>query len=163
MVVGGEQEGLLGGSGPPLVDGAIVLPEFADVGTTEATISARFADWRWHEVGIVGLDVFLYRGTGANQTTKAFEFVCNELIVGRALQRQEIFQERPGFWRPLSASVAAAGYRLEPITSPQEVTSKLVEPGTAHPEMSGCSGGVDCTRVEVMEDATDKSGRLAVD
>ena len=38
MVIDGEQEGLLGGGGPSLVDGAVVLPKFADAGTTEAAI-----------------------------------------------------------------------------------------------------------------------------
>jgi hypothetical protein len=60
VIVGGEQKGLLGGGGPPLVDGAVVLPEFADVRTTEAPIDARFACRRGHQVRIVGLDVCLY-------------------------------------------------------------------------------------------------------
>jgi hypothetical protein len=163
VIVGGEQKGLLGGGGPPLVDGAVVLPEFADVRTTEAPIDARFAHRRGHEVRIVGLDVCLYRGTGANQTTEAHEFVGDELIVGRVLQWQKIFQKRFGFWGPLSASITATGGRLEAIAPVQEVGSKLVEPGTAHPEMDGCSGGVECACVEVVEDATDVSEGLAVD
>lgn len=60
VIVGGEQEGLLGGGGPPLVDGAIVLPEFADVRPTEASIDTGLTSRRRHEVGIVGLDVCLH-------------------------------------------------------------------------------------------------------
>ena len=40
MVVDGEQEGLLGGGRPSLVDGAVVLPELADAGATEGAIDA---------------------------------------------------------------------------------------------------------------------------
>jgi hypothetical protein len=44
----------------------------------------------------------------------------------------------------------------------QELGSKLVEPGTAHPGMRGCSGGVKRTRAEVVEDAPDEADGLAV-
>ena len=43
VIVGGEQESLFGRGGPPLVDGTVVLPEFADVGTTEAPIDTGLA------------------------------------------------------------------------------------------------------------------------
>jgi hypothetical protein len=85
VIVGGEQESLLGGGGPPLVDGTIVLPEFADVRPTEASIEARFTSRRRHEVGIVRLDVCLHRGAGAKPTTEALKFVSDQLIVGRVL------------------------------------------------------------------------------
>jgi len=38
VVVDGEQEGLLAGRGPPPVNRTVMLPEFADFGTTEAAI-----------------------------------------------------------------------------------------------------------------------------
>ena len=115
VIVGGEQESLLGRGGPPLADGAVVLPEFADVGTTEAPIDTGLARRSGYEVRIAGLDVCLYRGTGANQSAEALEFVGDELIVGRVLQRQEIFQKCFGFWWPFSASIPGAGGRLEAL------------------------------------------------
>jgi hypothetical protein len=90
VIVGGEQEGLLGASGPPLMDGAVVLPEFADVRTTEAPIDARFASRRRHEVPVVGLDVGLYRGSGPNQPAEALKFIGDQLIVRRVLEWQKI-------------------------------------------------------------------------
>jgi len=45
VVVDGEQQGLLGGGGPPLVDGTVVLPEFADACATEAPVDAGLALW----------------------------------------------------------------------------------------------------------------------
>ena len=162
VIVCGEQESLFGRGWPPLVDGAVVLPKFADVGTTEAPIDTRLARRRGHEVRIAGLDVCLYRRTGANQAAEALEFVGDELIVGRVLQRQEILQKRFGFWRPFSSSIPATGGRLEALVPLQEVGSELVEPGTANPEMRGCSGRVKRTCVEVVEDAPDESDGLAV-
>jgi len=41
-VVDGEDECLFAGSGPPLVDGAVVLPEFANVGAAKAAVGALF-------------------------------------------------------------------------------------------------------------------------
>lgn len=42
MVVAGEQERLLVRPRPPLVDGAVVLPEFADGGAAEAAVDTLF-------------------------------------------------------------------------------------------------------------------------
>ena len=36
VVINGQQEGLLGIGGPPLVDGGVVLPQFAHAGTLPA-------------------------------------------------------------------------------------------------------------------------------
>jgi len=163
VIVGGKQESLFGRSRPPLVDGAVVLPELADVRPTESPIDAGFTNHRGHEVCIVGLDVCFHRGASANQTTEALEFVGDQLIVGRVLEWQKIFQKRFGFCWPLSVSVTTAGGRFKVITPLEEVGSKLVESGTAHPEMGGCGGGVECSRVKVIEDAANESAGLAVD
>ena len=42
VVVEGEQEGLFFGAGPPLVDGTIVLEEYAKSGATKAAIGTWF-------------------------------------------------------------------------------------------------------------------------
>ena len=44
-VVDGEEEGLFARSRPPLMDGAVVLPEFANVGAPKAAVGALFG-WR---------------------------------------------------------------------------------------------------------------------
>ncbi len=56
-VVNGEQQGLLLGGRPPLVDRAIVLPEFANMGAAETSIGAGFALGLWDEVAEVSFDV----------------------------------------------------------------------------------------------------------
>lgn len=85
MVVDGEQEGLLARPWPPLMNGTIVLPEFADPGPAEASIDALPARWFGDEVGKVNFDVGLNRRTGAGELAKASEFVADQLIVGRVL------------------------------------------------------------------------------
>ena len=57
VIVNGEQQGLLGGGRPPLVDGTVMLPEFADVGAAEAPVGPRLARAGGHQVGKVCLDV----------------------------------------------------------------------------------------------------------
>lgn len=163
VIIAGEQEGLLGGGGPPLVDGTVVLPEFANMRTPEAAIGTGFESRRRHKVPIVSLNVGLHRGAGANQATKALKFIGDQLVVGRVLERQKILQERFGFWWPLPAPITAAGGRLEVIAPLKEVSSKLVEPGTAHTEKGGGRGSVERTCVEVFENTADESGWLAVD
>jgi hypothetical protein len=50
MVVDGEQEGLHTRGGPPLMDGAVVLPEFAETGAAKATVGAVFFLRFWDEI-----------------------------------------------------------------------------------------------------------------
>ena len=108
------------------------------------------------------LEMVLGRIGSHEAAREVIEFVGDELVVGRVLQRQKILQKRFGFWWPFSASIPATGGRLEALAPLQEVGSKLVEPGTAHPEMRGWSGRVKRTCVEVVEDAPDESEGLAV-
>lgn len=56
-VVNSEQQGLFVGGGPPLVDRAVMLPEFADIGAAETPVSARLALGLWNQVGEMLFDV----------------------------------------------------------------------------------------------------------
>jgi len=62
MVVYGEKQGLFAVCRPPLMNGAVVLPEFSKVSTSEPSVSARFAHRRREEIGKVGFDIRLYAG-----------------------------------------------------------------------------------------------------
>ena len=61
VIIDGEQQGLLGGGGPPLLDGTVVLPKFAGVRAAETPEDAGLALRGGHEVGVVRLDVGLER------------------------------------------------------------------------------------------------------
>ena len=163
MVVHGEQEGLLGGGRPPLVDGTVVLPKFADAGATEAAIDPGLACRGGHQMGVAGLDVGLHRGARPDQAAEPFQLIRDELVVGRILQRQELQQQAMSLGRPVLAPVAAAGLRREALACAEQSSAQLVEPGAAHPQMRGGRGGVERTCIEVGEDAADKFDGVAVD
>ena len=93
VVIDGEQQILFVGSGPPLVDGAVVLIELADPRPAEPTVSPRLALRGRHQMRQVGFDVGLDAGSGALEAAEAFHFIRHELIVGRVLQGQKAFQE----------------------------------------------------------------------
>ena len=163
MVIDSEQEGLLSGGRPPLVDGTVVLPKFADAGATEAAIDPGLACRGGHEMGVVSLDVGLHRGASPDQAAEPFQLIGDELVVGRILQRQELQEEAMSLGRPVPAPVAAAGLWREADALAEQSRPQFVEPGAAHPQMGGGSGGVERARVEVDEDAAGKIDGMAVD
>ena len=135
MIVHGEQQGLLCGGRPPLVDGAVVLPELADAGAAEAAIDPWLARRRGHEMGVAGLDVGLHRGAGPDPSAEPFQLIGDELVVGRVLQRQELQEEATGLGRPVLAPATAAGLRGEAVAPAEPSTPQLVEPGATYPQM----------------------------
>lgn len=64
MVVEGEQKGLFLRSRPPLVDGTVVLPKFANGGAAEASKDTIFFWWDRDEKWEVDFDVRLDGGAG---------------------------------------------------------------------------------------------------
>ena len=93
MIIESESEGLFVGGWPPLVDRGVVLPEFADPGALPA--AARFGagrgrvDQEWEVAARVGRDGF----TVAQKGAAGGQFVGDELVIGRALQREKGQQE----------------------------------------------------------------------
>jgi hypothetical protein len=163
VIIDGEQQDLLGRGRPPLVDGAVVLPEFANMGAAEASVGPVLARAGGHQVGEVGLDVGLDVGAGAFEPAEPLQFVGHELIVRRTLQGQEAFQKGDGLCGPWPVMAAAAGLRGEVVPITEELGSQFVEPGAAHVEV-GCRGGrVEETRVELAENLPDEFGRQAMD
>jgi len=113
-------------------------------------------------MGGAGLDVGLHRGARPDQTAEPLQLVGDELVVGRILQRQELQEEAMSLGWPVLAPVAAAGLRGEADALAEQSSPQFVEPGAAHPQMRGGSGGVERARVEVDEDAADKFEGMAV-
>ena len=108
MIIHGEQEGLLRRGGPPLVDGGVVLPEFAQPGTLPAAPGVGAWGWLADEVGEVGADKGGDRLAMPPETEAAGQFIGHQLKVGRFLQRDKSFEELAGFRRP-GWPVAAPG------------------------------------------------------
>jgi hypothetical protein len=107
MVVNGEQQGLLVIGKPPLVDGRIMLPEFANARAFPSPpgLGAWFglADQIWKMgsgKGGDGLAVALETETG-------FQLIGQELEVGGLLKGDELLEEGDGFRRPVWPVAAA--------------------------------------------------------
>jgi hypothetical protein len=120
MIIHGQQEGLLVLGWPPLVDGGVVLPEFTQPGTFPA--AAGLGDeWgslhqQWEVMTGVGGDGFAI----TLESEAGGQFIGDELIVRRSLERQEGLEELLDLGWPVSAMVAAGeaegegGGMLEP-------------------------------------------------
>ncbi len=117
MIIDGQQQGLLGGGRPPLVDGRIVLPEFAEAGPFPAAagFGARF--WLAEEVGKMRSDKSGDRLTMALETEAQGQFIGCQLKVGRLLQRDKSFEELAGFRGP-----------IWPVTATGELGAELRAP-----------------------------------
>jgi hypothetical protein len=85
VIIGGEQQDLLGRGRPPLVDGAVVLPELANISAVEASVGPVLARAGGHQVGEVRLDVGHDVGAGAFEPAEPLQLVGHKLIVRRTL------------------------------------------------------------------------------
>jgi hypothetical protein len=111
-VVGGEHQGLLGGGRPPLVDGAIMLPELADVGAAKTPIGACFGFELRDEMSEMVFNIILDRRTGSLEAMQPLHFVGDELEIRWNLQGQETHEEFDDMSGPCLAMVAATGRGL---------------------------------------------------
>ena len=111
MIIHSQQQGLFVGGRPPLVDGGVVLPEFAQPGTFPAATG--FGAWGWlaDEVGEMAADKGGDRLPMAFETEAAGQLIGYELKVGRFLQRDKIFKELAGGRWPIRPMAATGGGR----------------------------------------------------
>jgi hypothetical protein len=156
MIIDGEQEGLLFAGRPPLVDGRIVLPEFADAGAfpSPAGFGTRFglADKFWKAGSGKGGN----RLAVAFETKAGFELIGHELKIGRFLQRQELLEESNGFRRPVRPMVPAGAFGGEAGAFLEEASAEPVKMGSADLEVMGGIRGVNLTAIELPEDLLEK-------
>ena len=91
MIIDGQQQGLLVGGRPPLVDRRIVLPEFAEAGAFPAAAGLGTRFWLADQIGEMSA------GKGGDGLPMALEteangqFIGHQLKVGRLLERDKIF------------------------------------------------------------------------
>ena len=108
MIIDGQQQGLFGGGRPPLMDGRIVLPEFAGAGSFPAAAGLGVRFGLAEEVGKMHSDKSGDRLAMPLETKADGQFVGHQLKVGRFLQRDKIFEELAGLSGPIRP-VAATG------------------------------------------------------
>lgn len=142
MVVDGEQEDLFGGCRPPLVNGTVVLIEFANAGTTKAPVDLFFAQRRRHEMGKVRFDMRFDAGSSAFEIAESVHFIRHELVVWRVLQREEVLEKGAHVFGPSAGATAAAGLGLIGLPVAQVIGPEIIEPGFADAQMFGCGGGI---------------------
>lgn len=156
MVIHGQQEGLFFLGRPPLVDGGIVLPEFINAGAFPATpgFGTRFglAD----EIRKMGSGEGGDRLAMALEAEAGFQFVGQQLEVGRLLEREKLLEEGNHFRRPVWPMVAARELGGEVGAFPEKAGAKPVKVGAADLELEGGFSAVDQPRIELLEDLLEK-------
>ena len=156
MIIDGQEQGLLFIGGPPLVDGGIMLPEFIDASAfpTPAGLGAgfRLAD----EVGQVCPGKGGHRLPVALEAEAGFQFVGDELEVGRFLQGQELLEKGDGLGRPVRPMIATRELGGEPRAFLEEAGAEPVKMRAADLEMVGGIRSVNHTLVELPEDLLEK-------
>ena len=120
MIIHGQQEGLFVLGWPPLVKGGVVLPEFPQAGSFPAPTGLGGGrgglHQEWKVVAGISGDGFAITLEGE----AGGQFVGDELIVGRSLERQEGLEELLDLGWPIRAMVTAGevegegGGMLEP-------------------------------------------------
>ena len=120
MIIYSQKQRLFVRGWPPLMDGGIVLPKFAQTRAfpSAAGLGARF--WLADEVWKMGSNKGGDRLTMAIETKSDGQFVGHQLKVGRLLQWDEILEELAGLRWPIWPVVATgkSGAELRALLYP---------------------------------------------
>ena len=163
MVVEGEQEDGLGGSGPPVVGRGVVLPELADGAGLPAAARLWAGLGRWRsERGQMQAAPRGDGGTRAVEVQAASEFIGEEGEIDRAAVREKLAGEVGGVLRPGRGVIAAAGQRAEGRGIAQPAVTQRVELGALDFQAGAGGAGIAAARVEIGEDGGDEGGWQAV-
>ena len=151
MVIHREQQGLLVLGRPPLVEGGVMLPEFAQAGAFPAAARLGSGRGRTDQEREVTAGVSGDGFAVALEAEAGGEFVGDELIVGRALEGQEGLQELLDLGGPGAAMVAAGEVEGEGgrLLQPSGAQAKEVRP-TDTQEL-GRGARVEVAAVESVE------------
>lgn len=163
MVVHGEKENLLLRSGPPLVDGTVVLPEFADESPAKPAVSANARRRSRQKVGKMRFEKSLYAGTSPDKAEEAFALIGHELEIGRAGERDELCKKGEDIVGPDAAMGATTGFGAKGIPTLEPSGTQFVEAGFGDAELHSSRGSVECGGIKIGENAADKLGWKAVD
>ena len=139
-----------------MVDGRIVLPEFAEAGAFPATAGFGARCWLADEVREMRSDKSGNRLPMALETEAAGQFIGGQLKVGRFLQRDKVFEELAGFRRP-SWPVAATGElggERSALLEPARAESVKVR--AADLEIVSGFRDVDLSFVKLLEEVLEK-------
>ena len=162
MIIDGEEEDLLLHSGPPLVNGAVVLPKLADVSPAKTAVSANAGRRSREQKRKVRFEKGLDAGAGAYKAEEPLHFIGHELKIERLAQRDKLLKKSADAVRPDAPVGTAAGDGAEGLTAARPSRAQFVEAGLGDAELSGRRGGIEGAGIELAENAADKLGREAV-
>jgi len=156
MVVNREQQGLLVSGGPPLMNGGIMLPEFADMRAFPSPPG--FGVWLGlaNEAGQVGSGKGGDRLTVALETEAAFQLIGHQLEVGRFLQGEKLLEEGDGCRRPLRPMAPTREFGGEIGAFLEEASAEPVKVGPADLEVVGGIRDVNNSLIELLENVLKK-------
>lgn len=92
----------------------------------------------------------------AFETQASFQFICQQLEVGRLLEREELLEEGDDFRRPIRPMVAAREPGGEVGSFLEKAGAKPVKVGAADLELRRCLRGIDQPLIELLEDLLKK-------
>jgi hypothetical protein len=145
------KEGLLVLGGPPLVDGGIVLPEFAPLCALPSSPRLGSRSWRadqpWEVNAGVGGDGLAVALAGAASS----QLIGDGLVVGRSLKRQEGFQELPHILRPSGARVTPGAVQGKGGWGLKPEGAQTKEMGAADIQPLSGGGSVELPLVEGVQ------------
>jgi hypothetical protein len=156
MIVDREQKGLLVRRRPPLVDGGIVLPEFAEAGTFPATASFRTPFREADEVGKMRTDKSGDGFAVAFEAEADFQFIGGQLKIGRFLQWHKILEKSTGCWRPIGTVVSTGESGTESRAAAQPPGSESIKVSAADLEVVGGVGPVNFAGNKLLENPVEK-------
>jgi hypothetical protein len=161
-IVGCQKEGLLGGCWPPLVNGAIMLPKFADQRPTETSESSRFTLRLGNEVREVGFDIFLDGGASPLELVEAIEFISHKLVVGWHWQSHKVLEKLNNCAGPNLSTKSSAGRRNKARLILEPSRAQLVEPRSTDLQMGAGCGCINNSVVKINERFANKIGGQSV-
>jgi len=151
MIVDGQQEGLLVGRRPPLVDRRIVLPKFAHPcafpSPSRPGCWGGCVDQEWEVTTSIGSNGFAVALKGKASS----QLIGDKLVIGRSLERQEIFQELPHIGRPGGTMVAPGEVESEGSRVSKPSGAQAKEMGAADIQKLGGAVGVELALVEGVQ------------
>ena len=97
-----------------------------------------------------------YRLPMAFETEAGFQFVGQQLEVGRLLERDELLEEGNDFRRPVWPMVAARELGGQLGAFPEEAGAKPVKVGAADLELAGGLRAINESLIKLLEDLLEK-------
>lgn len=155
MIVGGEDEGLLLGAGPPLVRRGIMLVEFSNGRALPAPSRLGAARiWR-NEIGIMLLNVSGDAGTRAFELEAPVQLLGDKGVVERFGNRQNLLQKAGDRLGPPLPVIAAGSFELKGLLLFEPLRAQAIKMGAPDLQPFARRGVIHGPGVKGLQNLTD--------